>query len=90
MDDCEHDQLMNEVTCAGASRDSRWQCIDCDDGHGNGIWFVFAPEDAVVLPADVVNDLIDKMLASCTGQASYDLAVTRCARWTAAALLPKP
>ena len=51
---CEHDQLMNEVTCAGASRDSRWQCVDCDDGRGNGVWFVFAPEDAVVLPADVV------------------------------------
>ena len=56
---CEHDQLMNEVTCAGAARDSRWQCVDCDDGRGNGIWFVFAPEDAVVLPADVVAQVVE-------------------------------
>jgi len=83
---------MNEVTCAGASRDSRWQCVDCDDGHGNGIWFVFAPEDAVVLRADVVAALweLEDVLRNnpdateAASQASHILADR------VLALLPKP
>ena len=76
MDDCEHDQLMNEVTCAAASRGSRWQCVDCDDGHGNGIWFVFAPEDAIVLSAEVAAAIRYRLIAD-----GHDYLL---------ALLPKP